>query len=279
MKILSYALFPLSIVLVSTGCPSPPDAITTIDGLEGGTLTTGVVAPTVAADSATVGGLSVTTLTAEATTTATLDAQESTLGEASSTSLDTVTLTVTDSADIVNLTAETLAAESVTTDSASAGVLVAGALRLKSTGVYDDGSLIGQVVGVTSTGGGSYEIVDRDCFNTFAGSHICGEVDILHFLRSGNFAARVEALTASALEGASFATVTHSVIGFDTNGQPIIADDCDSWRRISIAGAPPGLHARHVVSIEDLGGSAVFGRVSTSNRCTLDDLRILCCGQ
>lgn len=276
MNVLAHT-FALSLFVPVVGCPTS-EPVTSIDGLEGGTLTSPIAAPAVAVGAATIGTLTTTTTTAEATTTTVLDAQTSTLGEATATDLETTSLTVTGTSDIVDLTVETVDADTITTDSIRTDVVVAGALRLQTTGDLDDGSLIGNVVGVTETVGGSYNNVDRACFNAFAGSHVCGEVDVLHFLRSANFRTQVESLTAAALDGASFATVTHSVIGFDGANQPIVADDCESWRQISIAGAPPGLHARHIITIEPIGSTFV-GRVSTSNNCSLDDLRILCCGQ
>jgi hypothetical protein len=277
MKILAQA-FALSVLVLAVGCPPPSEPVISIDGLEGGKLTSGIDAPAVATEAAAIGSLTATTASVETTTTTTLDAQASTLGEATATSLETATLTVTDAADVGELFVEAVTADTVTTDSVGTGIVVAGALRLQTTGALDDGSLIGHVVGVTETVGGSYDNVDRACFNAFVGSHVCGEVDVLHFLRSANFRPQVESLTAAALDGASFATVTHAVVGFDGANQPIVADDCDSWRQISNAGEPPGLHARHIITIEPIGSSFV-GRVSTSNSCSLDDLRILCCGQ
>ncbi len=265
-------------VSVVVGCPAP-EAVTSVDGLEGGKLTSGIEAPEVTTTAATIETLSSTAATTTSLTTTTLDAQTSSLGAAEATSIETATLTVTGSADVADLAADVMTADSITAVSVTTDQLVAGSLHLRPTGGLDDGSLIGNVVGVTPALGSGYDGLDRDCFNAFAGSHLCGEVDVLHFLRSANFSTQVQALTAAALDGATFATVTHAVVGFDGANAPIVADDCESWQGIKNAGEPPGLHARHVLDIEPAGGTTFLGRVSTSNSCAVDDLRVLCCGE
>lgn len=278
MKTLLQALTLSSLASVA-GCPAP-EALTSIDGLEGGALTSGVTAPNVAADTGVIGALTTTTTSSTSSTTTTLQAETSTLGTATSTSLTTETLTVSTSAEIAALSVDAIDAEAVTAVTVAADVIAADALRLTPTaGGRDDGSLIGHVVGAVAVAGAGYDGVDVDCFNAFAGSHVCGEVDVLHFLRSSNFSAQVQALTAAAIDGASFATATHAVVGFDGANQPIVADDCESWQGIKIAGEPPGLHARHVVDIEATGATTFLGRVSTSNSCAVDTIRVLCCGK
>lgn len=274
MKHLMHAMLA---VLAVAGCPqAPPEPIASIDGLEGGSLSTDVTVPTLVATAVRAGDVTTTTLASGDATITSLTTESATIA-----TLAAATITA-DAASVEGaFSAESIEVVDLTAVAVAADIVRARSLRLASTSQpLDDGSLLGVVVGATAVdGNGGYPGLNSVCNVAFNESHVCGELEILHFLRSINFSIHVQSLGLASIDGASYATTTKQVIGFDALNEPIIADDCESWLGVQNAGALPGGHARHVLDIESIGGSVFFGRVDTSNLCSLDDLRVLCCGQ
>jgi hypothetical protein len=67
----------LAVATAATGCPSPPPAITSIDGLQGGALATDLSVPALAADAVTTDAITTDELQSNAVTATTIDATTS----------------------------------------------------------------------------------------------------------------------------------------------------------------------------------------------------------
>lgn len=275
------------VIALPLACTQPANPLTSVDGLEGGGLTSELDVPALNVAGAVRAG--------------SLDTPSAVLGN----------LTVTSGIDAPNadleikgFTAQTVSAAQVTVSGAveasdvTAAVVSTTELRTTSSRslsyslsslsedplAADNGGVLGNIVGVYSVqpgeGVGNYSAADRACANAFAGSHLCGELEALRFARGtvGGIAERVLALGGVAIvDGASYATFSKAVVGLTGTNEPIVADDCEGWA-LSIAGTPAGTHARHVLRLQELSaGVAYTARPDTTTSCSTDDVRLLCC--
>ena len=273
--IIPLAIVPLAIVLA--GCPGPGAAITSIDGLAGGAVTTPISVPSLAI--------------AETTTTADLSATSASIDE----------LSVETSATIEDLTANTLTATTLAADTAeltelSSARATVTALALppvvaEPPSAVDNGGLLGNLLGATATAGdaltniGGYAAANAACVDEFAATsitaHVCSDLEVLRFARGSAEAVTVfsQSPAGAGIDGASYATMSIAVVGFNSTDTPILADDCGGWANgLLVAPDAEHIHARHVLRIFSVDGTSSLALPETTNDCSIPSIRFLCCG-
>lgn len=273
----------LSFVVLSTvlpACPGPSgNTITSVDGLSGGALSSKLTVP----------GLTVEGSSTLASVTAT------------SATIDELTVTTNVQAASVSSTTvitQSIAAEAASIDSLSATEATVTSLVLppvvsEPPSAVDNGGVLGNLLGATSSGGPTlatgtgYTTPNDACVAEFGDesphAHVCSDFEVLRFARSNSEAIALKFQSAGAagasLDGASYVTMSHAVVGFNSSSAPIVADDCGGWSVGLVATPDPeSTHARHLLRVFSVDSDQYVARPETTNNCSFDAIRFLCCG-
>lgn len=276
-------LAPLAVIILSavlTACPGPSgNNITSVDGLGGGALSSKLTVP----------GLTVE--------------GQCTLASVSATSASIDELTVTTNVQAASVSSAAVTTPSLSAEAASIDSVIAIEATVTSLALppvvseppsaVDNGGVLGNLLGATSSGGPTlatgtgYTTPNDACVAEFGDesphAHVCSDFEVLRFARSGTEAIALKAQAAATaggdLNGASYVTMALSVVGFNSSNAPIVADDCGGWSTALVTTPDPeSTHARHVLRIFSFDTNQFLARPETTNDCSFDAIRFLCCG-